>query len=274
MIKWNFREILKDKQINSIELESSFYKRLFNDSKNEIFFNEHFLGFAYIKPRNDVQDKDQSKFYTEVFRNINVGGTKLTRLESRRSFYFLKKELRDFFVPEFLDKIKVETSSKESGLIDFIKYLSILSQYEGNDYSIAKYGGRDWEKNEDYYQKYIMAVVDNNRDNELNFDVSYPTMPYNNERINKLKTAIVQLEIPNSFSSIIELDMYFFGLVYEVVFLNRQIDETKKEELKNNLNAKINELKQTENHKDNPHALKYLKSRIHESISIYENKTL
>ncbi|MCW5911714.1 MAG: DUF262 domain-containing protein [Cyclobacteriaceae bacterium] len=271
MIRWNFREIIKDKKINSQELESSFYKKLLDNEKDKNWFNEHFLGFAYIKPNNDVNEDAQSKFYSDIFRNINIGGTKLTRLENRKSLYFLKEDLKNFFVPEFLDSTKVETSSKESGLIDFIKYLSILSQYKGNNSTLLKYGGRDWEKNENYYHEYITAVVDDNPNNKLKFDVSYPTIPYSNERIEKLKNVISQLEIPKSFASIIEMDMYFFGLVNEIIFLDNQLDETRKEDLKNQLNTKINELRNEENHKDNPHALKYLKSRISASLNVYKN---
>lgn len=271
IIKWNFSNILKDNKFDSTELESSFYTRLLENPKVDNWFEEHFLGFAYIRPSNDVEEDAQSKFYSDIFRNINIGGTKLTRLETRKSLYFLKEDLKDFFVPEFLNSYKVETSSKESGLIDFIKYLSILSQFNGDNHSLQKYGGRDWEKNENYYQKYIKAVVDSDANNELKFDVSYPTIPYNNERIEKLKNTVEQFEIPKSFPSIIDMDMYFFGIVNEVVFLNKQLDETRKEELKNKLAVKINELKETENHKYNPYALKYLKARITASREIFQS---
>lgn len=270
MINWNFGEIVRNKKINLQELNSSFYKVLLNTAKNDSWFNEHFLGFAYIKPSNNVRDEDQSKFYSDIFRNINIGGTKLTRLENRKSLYFLKEDLKAFFVPGFLSNVKVETSSKESGLIDFIKYLSILSQYKGNNSTLLKYGGRDWDKNENYYQQYIMAIVDGDANNELKFDISYPVIPYDTERIEKLKIAIAKLEIPQSFNSIIEMDMYYFGLVNEVIFLNKELDDTKKEALKTALNDKIEMLKNAENHKDNPNALKYLKARINESIGVYK----
>jgi len=268
MINWNFREIIKDRKINATELGSSFYKILLEDTKDKNWFDKHFLGFAYIKPSNSVNEEDQSKFYSDIFRNINSGSTKLTRLENRKSLYFLKEDLKNFFVPEFLSGIKVETSSKESGLIDFIKYLSILAQYEGYG-TLFKYGGRQWEKNENYYQKYIMAVVDHNTDNDLMFNISYPPIPYSGERIERLGDAITQLGIPKSFPSIVELDMYFFGLVNEIVFLNNRLDLTKKDDLKGELNKKINELKNADNHRENPHALKYLKERIAASLEIY-----
>jgi len=271
MIKWNFNEIIKDREFNIEELQNPFYKKLLENYKDDKFFNEHYLGFAYIKPNNDIKEEDQSKFYSDTFRNINTGGTKLTRLETRKSLYFLKDELKDFFSPLFLDRFKVETSSKESGLIDFIKYLSILSQYRGNSSTLFRYGGRDWEKNENYYQKYIMAVVDKEPNNELHFNISYPTTPYNNSRMDKLKSMLTKLDIPRKFGSIIDMDMYFFGLVYEVVFLNKEIDDTKKIELKAKIEAKSNILRDTENHKYNPNALKYLKARIGASMDIYKN---
>ena len=270
MIRWNFNEILKEKKINYEELQSTFYKKLFDNDKAEIFFDDHYLGFAYIKPNNNIGEEEQSKFYSDIFRNINTGSTKLTRLETRKSLYFLKENLKDFFAPSFMHNIKVVTSSKESSLIDFIKYISILSQYKGNDSSLLKYGGRDWEKNENYYGKYIMAVIDNHLNNEFHFDVSFPTNPYNNERMDKLKNSISQLDIPKTFGSIINMDMYFFGLINEVIFLNNKLDETRKVALKNELDSKTENLKETENHKYNPNALKYLRLRITASIDIYK----
>jgi uncharacterized protein with ParB-like and HNH nuclease domain len=270
IIRWNFNVIIKDKQINLEELKSSFYKNLFINDKDENFFDKHYLGFAYIKPSNNVKDEEQSKFYSDIFRNINTGGVNLTRLETRKSLYFFKEPLKDFFAPKFLNNFKVETSSKESGLIDFIKYLSILFQYKGNNASLLEYGGKDWGKNEKYYKSYIMAVVDNDSNNELHFDVSYPTTQYNNDRMENLKRYISQLDILKSFNSIIDMDMYFFGLVNEVVCLNEELDETKKDELKTELDEKINELKKIERHKSNPNALIYLKQRISSSIEIYK----
>lgn len=270
MINWNFREIIKDRKINSTELESAFYKVLLEQKKGSNWFDKHFLGFAYIKPSNSVNDDDQSKFYSDIFRNINSGSTKLTRAENRKSLYFLKEDLKNFFVPEFLSTTKVVTSSKESGLIDFVKYLSILAQYRGGHSNLYMYGGRQWEKNENYYQKYIMAVVDPDAPNELDFDISFPSLPYSNERIDRLKETITQLGIKKTYSSIVDLDMYFFGLVEEIVFNNNQLDVARKDDLKNELNQKSEDLKATANHRDNPHALKYLKERISESLAIYQ----
>lgn len=271
IIKWSFKEIIKDKKINYSELTSTYYKQLLPEAKEDDFFDKHFLGFAYIKPNTDVTADQQSKYYSDTFRNINVGGIKLTRAEARKSLYFLKESLKNFFAPEFLENTKIETSSKESGLIDFVKYLSILAQYSGQYVGLNKYGGRDWEKNENYFHKYIMAVVDNDSDNEFKFSIVYPGVPYSNDRMLNLKTAIDKLEIPKTYNSIIEMDVYFFGLVNEIIFLDNQLDETRRVQLWAELEQKINELRETENHKLNPNALKYLKARITASLAIYSN---
>ena len=270
MIKWNFKEIIKNKQFNNEELQNEVYKPLSDSPKNDSFFTDHYLGFAYIKPGDDINEEDQSKFYSDIFRNINTGGTKLTRLETRKSLYFLKEELKDFFSPEFIDKYKIVTSSKESGLIDFIKYLSILSQHRGNNGNLLNYGGKNWDKNESFYRKYIKAVVDNIDTSGLKFNLSYPTPAYNSTRMDNLKSTITKLSLSTSYVSIIEMDMFFFGLVYEILFLNKRLDETKKEDLKKELETEIQNLRNTENHKYNPHALKYLKARINASIDIYK----
>lgn len=268
IINWNFKEIVRERKFNEAELANPFYKKLADHVKAAKWFNENFLGFAYIKPSKGINEQDQSKFYSNIFRNINSGASKLTRQENRKSLYFLKEELKNFFVPDFLSSIKVQTSSKESGLIDFVKYLSILAQYRGNN-NLYKFGGRIWEKNENYYQSYIMAVVEGKVDNELGFDVSYPAMPYNSVRIDNLRTTLAQLDIPKSYASIVEMDMYFFGLINEIVFRDRQINVARRDELKASLEVRITQLKETENHKDNPHALKYLKARIEASTQVY-----
>jgi hypothetical protein len=67
--------------------------------------------------------------------------------------------------------------------------------------------------------------------------------------------------------------LYFFGLIYLVAFKGKELDATKKDLLKNELNAKIAVLKGNPQHSKAPSALKYLKERIDSSISIF-NKYL
>jgi len=78
------------------------------------------------------------------------------------------------------------------------------------------------------------------------------------------------LEIKKEFSSIIDLDMYFFGLTYTTVFENKTINFTKKEDLKNEIEAKIAEFKADSSHTKAPSNLGHLRARISSSIEIYK----
>ncbi len=64
--------------------------------------------------------------------------------------------------------------------------------------------------------------------------------------------------------------MYLFGLIYEIVFENKAINESKIEGLKQELTTKIKDYKDDYSHKKTPSALKYLRSRLEESINIYK----
>jgi len=71
------------------------------------------------------------------------------------------------------------------------------------------------------------------------------------------------------FTSIIDLDVYLFGLVYKIVFEDKSIDISKKGELLNELKGVIESLKRNDSHKKSPGNLKYLKERIKQSIEVY-----
>ena len=63
--------------------------------------------------------------------------------------------------------------------------------------------------------------------------------------------------------------MYLFGLVYKVVFENKEIDLNKKTELVEELNTKIVDLKRNLAHTKSPSNLNHLKNRVASSIEIY-----
>lgn len=73
---------------------------------------------------------------------------------------------------------------------------------------------------------------------------------------------ITSLNITQNFPSIINLDVYFFGLIYETAFKNKALDETQIDTLKNRQDNTIREFKENENHKKSPHALKYMRECI------------
>ena len=122
---------------------------------------------------------------------------------------------------------------------------------------------------EDYYEEYIYSVVGESTSNlfasfsEIFSDVDYQS------RYDSLGRIINSLIDNKKFTSIIDLDMYLFGLVYKVVFENKEIDLNKKTELVEELNTKIVDLKRNLAHTKSPSNLKHLKNRVASSIEIY-----
>ena len=122
---------------------------------------------------------------------------------------------------------------------------------------------------EKYYEEFIYSVVGEIDSNTFfDFNSIFPNKEFEAD-YSKLKQSIESLELSRSFNSIIDLDMYLFGLIYVTVFKKKNIDFTRKDELKEKINRKIEILKGTENHKNSPAALKYLRARIHSSVLIY-----
>jgi len=229
------------------------------------FWDNKILGFAYIKPLQEDSEK-QSEYYSSLFRNINISSVPLTPLESRSSLYWLKPGLEEFFQPFFFNDVRVNKTRK----LDFIKYLALVSQYiKVNDTSkitsIARgYSGKRGAKTfEDYLENYIYHVIGNK--DGATFSKLMDDWQVRME--NTIKT-YKDLEINMDFPSIRNADSYIFGLVYWTLFKGRDIDTTKKDDLKKAIDDYIN--KMDDSHKVHPEQLQYLRNRIRNSIDIYE----
>ncbi len=262
IIKWTFKTYLEEKD----EDKEGYYHTLDLKDLETDFFDTTFLGFSYLVPE-DKEASDQQKYYSTVFRNINVRGEHLLTQESRRSLYFLDSDLAAFFEPEFCKELTINNS-----IIDFVRYLSLLSQYfkEKRVSSVARYYGR---KMEEYYEEYIYSVAGEDKSPLFNdFEDIFPEKKFA-LKYEKLQQKFKELSI-NNFSSIIDSDMYLFGLIYIIVFENKDIDKTKIELIQSKLDKKIEEYKNINTHKKTPSALKYLRIRIEDSIGIYKRYTL
>lgn len=240
--------------------------KLLNLAIDDNFLKNTFLGFSYLVP-NVSDEKEQQKYYSSVFRHINIQGETLLPQESRASLYFLDKNLSKFFKPDFVSAFGIKHSSNDMKA-DFVRYLSLLSQYmkDGNTIRVARGYKPKMEK---YYEEYIYSVV-----GEISsplfksFKEIFPNREFQ-PRFDQFEKSSNALGIPKNYSSIIDLDMYFFGLIYIVIFKGKGLDPAKKDMLKNGLNAKITQFKADPSHSRAPSALKYLKSRIDSSIFIY-----
>ena len=65
------------------------------------------------------------------------------------------------------------------------------------------------------------------------------------------------------------MDVALFGLVYYVVFEEKNIDFDKKDEISKEIANCVGNYKNEYLHKKNPSAFKYLRERVSKSIGIY-----
>ena len=231
------------------------------------FFLKKRLGFSYIVPSIE-NEQEQSKFYSTVFRNINIQGVNLLKEESRKSLYFLDSNLEGFFNPQ-LGNYSVRLTTARAPL-DFPRYLSLLSAYKkaGRENTIAAtYKSRM----EAYYETYIYAVV-NDEDSPIfgKFSDVFPNRDYNVD-IERLKQMLSELEIPHEYPSIIDMDVYMFGLIYITVFQKHNIDIQRKDDLKRRLVGVISQFRRDASHRKSPSAQKHLRARIKKSITIFDD---
>ena len=267
ILEWNFNELLKKgstkEQIKENLSEENYIK--FDFHIDEDFLDNNFLGFSYLVPLL-ANDKEQQKFYSKVFRSINIQGKSLLALESRAALYYLDKDLEDYFIPKFIEKIYVNDSK-----IDFVRYLALLSQYK-KDKTADELGKRFAGKMEKYYEEYIYFTVG---EEDSNIFIKYSEVFKDKKEYKKmyinLKESLKELELLKKYSSIIDIDITLFGLIYFIVFEKKEIDYSKKESIIKEINKEIKQIKQIDmRHMKNPAAFKYLRYRVRRSIEIYE----
>ena len=119
---------------------------------------------------------------------------------------------------------------------------------------------------EKYYESYILAEV-NNEGNSL---FSLLLNSKIQARYEKLEECLQAEKFPKKFNSIIDADIYLFGLIYYTIAKGKTISIT--EQILSEVQEKIREIKRDNAHTKSPSALKYLRSRIQTSIDVYEPK--
>ena len=269
---WNFNKLLelgKTKKVicKKIEEENKEKYIKLQEESDESFFKENYLGFSYLVPKIKTQNnfaKMQTKFYSSVFRNINIQGTVLSPQESRRSLYFLNKDLEKYFDPNIFKAYTVKDKK-----LDFTRYLALLENYQSN--GIDSVGRGFGNKLELLYENFVYSKAE-----ETEFDFIIP--------LNTLKNTMKKIDIPKNYDSIIDADMYLFGLIYFTMFRNKELENFNTRVIQNF----INYIKSSESenkhyvdlpyeksyspylHQKNPNALKYLRFRLQQSINIYE----
>ncbi|MDB4920048.1 DUF262 domain-containing protein [Mucilaginibacter sp.] len=205
ILAWDFSTLTK-KGNTKIEIISKIiagnYKAV-DFEISEDFLKKTFLGFSYLVPHTEDQP-EQQKYYSSVFRNINIQGESLLPQESRASLYFLNKNLVPFFDPGFMKDFVIKNFNTLTKA-DFVRFLALLSQYakDGNSGRVARGYKPKMEK---YHEELIYSMVGENP-SPLFKEIAaiFPNSDYA-PRFERLRLAIESLVIPKQFNSIIEMD--------------------------------------------------------------------
>lgn len=147
--------------------------------------------------------------------------------------------------------------------------MAILSQYK-KDGKFNRLAQTYKSRMEKYYEEYIYAVV-KDRDNGMfaQFSAIFPDKNFT-PRIELLDNVLHELGYNQlHFRSIIDSDIYMFGLVYYTVIQGYHIDLERKGNLLNELQREINDLKQETSHTSSPSLLKHMRNRVEQSIRIF-----
>lgn len=256
---WQFKYFTKegqDRQSILNKIDSSKYKSVdYGLGKN--FWKDAYIGFSLIIPISD-EESEQQKLYSSVFRNINIKGKSLSQIESRKSLYFLREDFDKWFSPQFANSITINNAP-----IDFVRYLSLLSQYKKNKEDAGRIAQNYKTKMEKYYESYILAEV--NKESNSLFSLLLNSNLQNSFQM--LEKHLRAESFPKKFNSIIDADIYLFGLIYYTIAEGKTIHIAK--ELLAEIGKTVQELKKDYKHTKSPSALKYLRSRIQTSIDEY-----
>lgn len=267
-LEWTFKQLTnKGKTKEEILKGTKFYKSVdYNLPKD--FFHKHLLAFTYLVPK-DSSLKDHQKYFSQVFRSINIKGVNLTAQESREALYFLDNNLKDFFKPSFMDTVKITAAARETKL-DFVRMMAYLSQYHLDGSSVKVARGYK-QMIEEYFESYINAAVEDKATNcFVQFSSVFPNKQYR-DRFERLESSCINLNLlDRKYGSIIETDLDFFGLLYHVLYLNKAINLDNQIMFQRRRDFYMSKIKKDVHHKRSPGALKYIRERIDTSIKIYK----
>lgn len=269
LLDWTFKKLTvhgrtKESILSDLKLQN--YKRKDYNLPDE-FWDTTFLGFSYMVP-DLSQEKAQLKYYSKVFRDINIQGQRLQPLESRQALYFLDKDLLDLFSPAFAHDIIIGV--KPSKKMDFVRYLSLLSSYKKlNSYYWVARGNGYVKEMERFYENFIFSIVgEAPMDTFASLDEMFGLDDWH-RRMQLLELRINDLGLKRTFASIVQMDTYFFGLIYHIVFMGRDVNISGKQNLNQILDNLYESYKGNYLHSRSPNALKYMQKRMEESIKTY-----
>lgn len=296
-MEWTFKKILSSNvQENTLQLvkERSRKDDRYSEMKIEFggkiedFYENTYLGFSFIISESG-DPTDTQNYFSTLFRHMNYFGKKLSALESRRSLYYMNIEYKNFFEGKLENDNDVLCGirlleNKIPKKIDFVRYLSMLSQYTvSKNVNKVMVGYSAYSSRESFFADYVAYLAnleqDYRKDKFDGFKMS-DTFP-NNEwmtRFESVKSFFEKHkkdlgldEKVNAFTSWIDTDYWLFGLLYYVVFEGKKIvrDNELIDELKKEIRVK-RALPPADDYSKNPNRLGNLRERMRKSLEIYE----
>lgn len=279
-----------DKDSKYKELDSAIIEMIDDD-----FFENSYLGFSYVVPESRETNEIQKNF-SQLFRNINYFGKKLDALESRRSLYYQNPNLTSYFEGKCSDGKDVIPDifildDWKPCKIDFVRYLSILSQFK---YSVkdeamdVMVGYSAYSSRENYYAdyvSYILGLEQEERASKFDRFIFSDTFPEEcwKERFERLRQTLAELKPKmnlnekNTFSTLFEADYWLFGCMYFIIFEGKCIDIHKEiqdesgvvQTLSSEISKEVSRLKDDDKYKKNANRLGNVRARIVGSYEIF-----
>lgn len=272
VLLWNFEKLTEKGTLKSeiiSKLEPGNYKTI-EYGLSEDNMKQCFIGFSFIVPADDDSNAQQH-YYSKIFRDINQKGIKLYEIESRKALYFLNDKYEGYFDPRFGDNYCVQLAAGTQQQFDFVRYLSMLAAYEKQNRNVRKVARGYRRFMENYFEEYIYSVIEDKYEEKFGkFEDIFPSKDYSVD-MERLKKNIETLDIPKIFPSIINMDMYFFGLIYYVLFRHCDINDVRKSALKSRLDNEIRVFRADIKHTTAPGQMGHLRDRITKSLEVYAN---
>lgn len=255
-----------------------------NNIKNKEFFENRLLGYSYIKYEKPDEEKEIESF-AHIFRVINTSGKDLTPMQSRKPLYGIRKiSNTNKYFSEYFEPAFTKTMYLQKDPIDFVPLLAYTAEYFNNEKKnlnepeCVAYGYGYVSKREIYYEEYVLSCIQDRNDDDFgqfSKNVHNPIekiskVEHNFKKIYEKYVILKKSKSKDSqivFDNIIELQYLMFGLIYWVVYQEREFD-TKLDELSNKLfQAFSADIKKLEFRQYNQ--IEQVRYRLKESIKIY-----
>jgi hypothetical protein len=122
---------------------------------------------------------------------------------------------------------------------------------------------------ERFYENYIFSIVG---ESPMTIFASMEELFGQDDwhrRMQLLELRINDLGLKRVFASIVQMDTFFFGLIYVIVVKGQDIDISNKHRLLRKLEVLFETYKENYLHSRSPNALKYMQRRMEDSIETY-----